>query len=271
MTTPATLFDSTDVMPADCVTGLHDLLTACADTKLLLGYHYGEWTFGTPELEAAVASCSLSQSELGHVRLLHGILKSHWGEDPDALVEGRRAEQFANVTYLDRPLTDWTAFVAMNAVVDLAVTRVLFATREGTFVPFRLNVDKMLDEERYHLHHGRGWLRTLSQGEPEACGRLVDETVKALVAVRTWLGPADDAGDRALVTAGIKGETNAQVFESVHTMIRQLAESCGLTLPDLPAADFTGWDAASRRIGTRLDEDILYHLRGSKNAIFKLN
>ncbi len=271
MTTPAVLFDSTAMLPAECVTGLHDLLTACADTKLLLGYHYGEWTFGTPELEAAVASCSLSQSELGHVRLLHGILKSHWNEDPDALVEQRPAEAFANVAYLDRPLADWTAFVAMNAVVDLAVTRLLFATREGAFVPFRLNVDKMLDEERYHLHHGRGWLRTLSQGDPDVCGRLVEETVKALVAVRTWLGPAGEAGDEALVAAGIKGETNTQVFDSVHGITRGLAESCGLSLPDLPAADFGGWDAASRRVGTRLDEDILYHLRGSKNAIFKLN
>ena len=27
---------------------LHRLLRAIADTKLLLGYHYGEWTFGTP-------------------------------------------------------------------------------------------------------------------------------------------------------------------------------------------------------------------------------
>ena len=56
------VFDSAQELSETSREGLRCLLTACADTKLLLGFHYGEWTFGTPELEAAVASCSLAQA-----------------------------------------------------------------------------------------------------------------------------------------------------------------------------------------------------------------
>ena len=33
---------------------LRSTLVALSDTKLLLGYHYGEWTFGPPAIEAGI-------------------------------------------------------------------------------------------------------------------------------------------------------------------------------------------------------------------------
>lgn len=270
MTTPATIFDSITDMPPACGEAAHHVITACADTKLLLGYHYGAWTFGTPALEAAVASCSLSQGELGHVRLLHSLLKSQWNDDPEAMVDDRPGGAFANVSFLDRALSDWPAFVAMNAVVDVAVTHVLHSMRDGAFGPLQLCVDKILDEERYHAHHGRGWFRTLA-GDADARARLSAETVRALNAVALWFGPGDDAGDRAMVAAGVKHESAAATFASLSDEVGHLAEECDLTLAKLSKPDFTGWNPATRRTDGGVDDDILYHLRGSKNEIFKLN
>ena len=46
MTTGVTqAFETGADVPEVCRAPLRDLLVACADTKLLLGYHYGEWTF----------------------------------------------------------------------------------------------------------------------------------------------------------------------------------------------------------------------------------
>ena len=55
-----------ELIPEEARDGTRAALLACADTKLLLGYHYGEWTFGAPALEAAIAACSMGQDELGH-------------------------------------------------------------------------------------------------------------------------------------------------------------------------------------------------------------
>jgi phenylacetate-CoA oxygenase PaaI subunit len=265
-------YDSLDAMPAPAADGLYNLLWALADTKLLLGYHYGEWTFGAPALEAAVANCSLSQSELGHVRLLHALLKKHWDDDPEALVEERPPEGFANVAYLDAPVTDWPAFVALNAVVDLAATRVLAAFEGSAFKPLRMSVGKMLDEERHHAHHGRGWFRTLGCAGDDDARRLGAATGRALAAVAVWLGPADDPGSGALLAAGIIDQSPFDLFAAVANDVGRLAGEAGVAMPGPTPAGFQRWDPRTRRsAGSRGPaEDIVFHLRGGANALFKL-
>jgi 1,2-phenylacetyl-CoA epoxidase catalytic subunit len=265
-------FESLDGMPETAAGGLHSLLWALADTKLLLGYHYGEWTFGTPALEAAVASCSLSQSELGHVRLLHALLKKHWGEDPEALVEQRAPEAFANIGFLDAPIPGWPGFVAMNAVVDLAATRVLAALEGSSFKPLRMSVGKMLDEERHHAHHGRGWFRTVGRLGGDDAERLRTAAGHALASVAVWLGPGDDSGGRALLEAGIVSQSALDVLTALAGDVRQLADEAGIPVPSPTPTVFKGWDPRTRRIkGSQGPaEDIVFHLRGGANALFKL-
>jgi 1,2-phenylacetyl-CoA epoxidase catalytic subunit len=266
---PSAVSPPETALPPECREPLRDLLIACADTKLLMGYHYGEWTFGSPTLEAAVAHCSLAQGELGHARLLHGILKAHFDVDPDQLVEVRPADQFASNSYLDQPLPNWPAVVAMTVVVDLAVTRVIHVLRQSTFAPLRGCAAKLLDEERHHIHHGQGWLRTLA-ADPDGRHSLVEPLTKALMATLEWLGPPDIAGDRALVAAGVKTETDYEVGQALLQDVAAVA-----TAADLPAAPGAGlswksWTTARRRAhaGGPSDE-VLYHLRGTKNAVFK--
>jgi ring-1,2-phenylacetyl-CoA epoxidase subunit PaaC len=258
-------------MSDQCASGLRHALIACADTKLLLAYHYGEWTFGPPELEAAVACCSLSQTELGHVRLLHGILKKHFGEDPAALIEERVADDFANIGFLDSEIPDWAALVAANYVVDLAVTRVIHAMQGSSFKPVRMSVEKMLEEERYHVHHGQGWFRALASRGGDAKATIGRQLEAALASAIVWFGPPGSPEDLALVEAGVKSKTNDAIRDDLVADIEQTAGELAISL-DLATPDLVGWTAANRRAGDGgPDEDILYHLRGSKNEIFKLN
>lgn len=263
-------FTSIDQLGEECARGMRHLLLAAADTKLLLGYHYGEWTFGTPRLEAAVASCSLAQAELGHVRLLHAVLSQHWGDDSDALVNERAPQEYANVRFLDRAVPDWAGFVAVNFVVDLAVTRLLHACRDSAFQPICVNVEKILDEERYHLHHGRGWFRTLA-ADDETRPALVDRTAAALRAVAEWCGPADEPEDRALVDAGVKAMDNAALYAAIRRDVDELAAAAGIALDVATVETFEGWTPENRRVdGGGPDDDILFHLRGNKNVAFRL-
>ncbi len=268
--TTATTFETAADLSADVRDAVRRLILACADTKLLLGYHYGEWTFGTPALEAAVANCSIAQSELGHVRLLHGILKANWDDDAEALVEGRRAEEFASVRYLDRDLADWPAVVAMNFVVDLAVTRVIHALRDSAFLPLRACAEKLLQEERYHIHHGQGWFRTLAGGTPQQRDGVVAAVERALADAVEWLGPDGAPDDAALVRDGIKASADAELGRALIEDVSRAAASQGITLRPVAAPAPAEWDPGRRRSDTSApSEEVLYHLRGTKNEMFK--
>lgn len=282
MTEEHPIFESTDDMPDACKPALRNLLLACADTKLLLGYHYGEWTFGPPEIEAAVACCSLCQSELGHVRLLHGILHSHYGDDPDELVERREAAEFANIAFLNHEMSNWAEFVAANYLVDLAVTTMLHAMKDSAFKPLHMSLAKMLDEERYHVHHGQGWFRTLAQKSDQTKAAIEQSAQKALAHVLEWFGPEEEAEDRALVAAGIKSAPNEEVVQNYLNGFGSLCKSLSLSTPLRQSSDgrwrlerdiqWNGWNPRTRRLqASGPDDEILYHLKGSKNKVFKLN
>jgi ring-1,2-phenylacetyl-CoA epoxidase subunit PaaA len=260
-----------EALEASCRTALRNLLSAIADTKLLLGYHYGEWTFGTPVLEASIANCSLSQTELGHVRLLHGILKTHFGEDPEELMESRSAGEIAGVEFLDRDLPDWAAVVATTLVIDGALSLVLHSMRESAFLPVRNVVDKMLEEERYHAHHGRGWFRALGQRDAATRNTLKERVEAAFRSAEIWWGPKEEEEDASLVRSGIKSATNAELAARLRNDVFELAEACGVELRLESVLRLDGWHPSTRRSGgSAVAEEILYHMRGSKNAIFKL-
>ena len=276
------VFDSTEGMTSECKSALRNLLLACADTKLLLGYHYGEWTFGPPELEAAVACCSLCQTELGHVRLLHAILNTHYGEGPDEIIESRKPGDFANISYLDEEIQDWPQFVAANYIVDLALTYLLYSMKGSSFKPVHMSLEKMLQEEAYHIHHGQGWFRTLANRSEETKAAMEKSGRAALRAVAEWFGPPNSEHDKVLVEAKIKKERDSVIFQSFLEELGKLAESLhlnlGLSNPNgqtwkfEDAIDWSGWNPATRRLGqTGPNEQILYHLRGSKNKVFRLN
>ncbi len=258
-------------LEAGCRTALRNLLSAIADTKLLLGYHYGEWTFGAPVLEASIANCSLCQTELGHVRLLHGILKTHFDEDPERLMESRSPWEIAGGEFLDRALPDWAALVAATLVIDGALSLVLDSLRESAFLPVRNVADKMLEEERYHAHHGRGWFRALA-GRDRATRSTLEERVEAAFrCTQIWWGPEGEKEDALLVTAGLKSRSNSELSSQLRSDLEELAEACGVELRLSPVVELNGWNPCTRRIGgSAVSEEILYHMRGSKNQIFKL-
>lgn len=274
--------ESTNEMSPECKDALRNLLIACADTKLLLGYHYGEWTFGPPQLEAAIACCSLCQSELGHVRLLHGILNAHYNDAPDALVENRQPAEFANIAYLDHEIENWADFVAANYLVDLAVTTLFFSMKDSSFKPLHKSLEKMLQEERYHIHHGQGWFRTLAQKNARTKKAITKSAQAALAKIVEWFGPPDEEDDKRLVEAGIKSEHNEVILGSFLNEVGAVAENLDLDLGLTKSKNkgwkldhqikWNGWNPKTRRInGGGPDERILYHLRGSKNKVFKLN
>ncbi len=272
--------DGRELIPEAARPGTRAALLACADTKLLLGYHYGEWTFGAPALEAAIAACSMGQDELGHARLLHGLLDHFFGLSQDALVEDRSGKEWTNVAILDRGFDSWAGLVAANAMVDLAVTLEIAAYRGSSLGALRRVVDKMLQEERFHDEHGRAWF-TLAAGRDADSKEAVARAARAaLPAVLAFFGPPGSPHDRPLLESGIKTRPDEDVRGDWLSRIARLAETAGFGARsvepggelrgDADAIDWSAWDAERRRVdpGGPSDE-LVGHLSGAKNVEFR--
>ena len=130
----------------------------------------------------------------------------------------------------------------------------------------------MLDEERYHVHHGRGWMRTWAARDEADRNALAAQVGEALHSVTRWLGPENEPEDQALVAAGIKATPNWDIAAAVRSDVEQLAGDLGLPLPPAAAPEFGSWSATTRRANDQgPSEEILAHLRGDRNDMFKLS
>lgn len=259
---------------------LLSLLRACADTKLLLGYHYLEWTFGSPALEAGIAACAMGQDELGHARLLHGVLQQTFGLDPEQLVEQRSPAEFASASFLDKPLARWPSLVAANALVDLSATLVLESFRGSSFGPIARVVDKMLEEERHHHEHGRGWFGLLVRRGGESREAMISAGREALVSVQELIGPPGGETESALLETGVRTRGAAEVRMRLDEQLADLAEFAGLGEEAVrPGGDlwvdpsgivWAEWDPVRRRARSGgPDDELLRHLRGTKNVQYR--
>jgi ring-1,2-phenylacetyl-CoA epoxidase subunit PaaC len=257
-------------LTTDVRTAVRDLTLVLADSKRLLGTRYAGWMLGAPELEGGIALSSMAQDEWGHGRLLYALMKD-FDEDPDALEHAREPAAYCSIEALDTAPDAWPALVAVNALVDGALTVQLEALRASRWLPLRQRVEKMLDEETFHTAHAAAWVRWHARTGEAARHALRAAVADIAPAVLRWFGPDGDRA-RLLVDAGVvdaAGSTLRERFiERLHPLLA-LADAADV-LEASP--DFAGFDEARRRTaGTAPDEETIRRVRGDRNRAFRMD
>ena len=256
---------ATDV-PENLHEPLGSLLLSLADNKRLLGMRYSEWILGAPTLEAGIACSAMAQDEWGHGRILYAMLKD-FGRDPGALEHEREADEYLVVELLDAPPEDWPALLALNALLDTALSVQCAALTESRYTPLQFKMGKLLDEERFHFEHARGWTNRLAE---TGAGRaaLGAAYAAALGPCLRWFGRGEGELWTALAAQGvIDGSPDVQRARWLER-VGPLLEEVGLDVPESDGSglDWSAWTGARRRAGDGgPDAETLARVRGDKN------
>src|SRR5438132_744611 len=197
-----------------------------------------------PSLEADIAAAAMGLDDLGHSRVLYGCLEP-LGADPRSPLRESDPANLSNLAYFDEPWTEWSEFVAANAVLDTAFTAMIEACVGGSVEVLQHRLRKMLMEERYHFLHGRSWLRSGIDTAP--LERAWQEAIE-------WFGPPD--GETAALHSDGKlsmgpAELRARLEEQLETKAPKTA------------IEWKAWDPIRRRSrGGAIDQHTLPMLRG---------
>ena len=228
---------------------LSDLVLSIADNKQMLGLRYAEWATRAPSLEADIAAAAMGLDDLGHSRVLYGCLEP-LGADP------RGPEREANPAslrdpYFDEPWSEWSQFVAANAILDTAFTVMIEACVNGSVEVLHSRLRKMLMEERYHFLHGRSWLKSGIATAP------LEEAWREAIA---WFGPPD--GETAAL------HRDGRLSMGPPELLARLEEQLGRGAPEIEV-DWTGWDQVRRRGRPgEIDQHTFGMLRGLEERRF---
>jgi ring-1,2-phenylacetyl-CoA epoxidase subunit PaaC len=246
-------------LSAETRTALRRQVLTLADSKRILGLRYSDWLLGAPSIETGIAASSMAQDEWGHARLLYAMLKD-FGEDPSAAEHERTPAEYANVSVLDEPFSDWAGFIMAQTIVDGALTIALEGLAEGRYESARARIPKMLGEEEFHRDMGLAWLRSLGRGTEEARARLAAAGSWALPRTLAWLAPADDAYG-SLVEAGLAAPA-ASLLERFEERFSPTLGSIGVDVPEPAAQD---WDPVRGRSAGAPDDEVVSRARGDLN------
>jgi ring-1,2-phenylacetyl-CoA epoxidase subunit PaaC len=249
---------------------VRDLILVLADSKRLLGMRFANWILGAPELEAGIACASMAQDEWGHARLLYALLRE-FGDDVDRLEHGRDASEYRSIVVLDREPQSWPELVAVNVLVDTALTVQLQALADSAYLPLRQRVHKLIDEEAFHTAHGAAWFRRIAGAGAEGALAMRQAVSSVAPGVLQWFGPDSDRSAAAL-EAGIADASGsgmrARFIERVAPLLRIVSAHDGLAVEP----DFSSFDEATRRpAGAVPDERTITQVRGDRNREFLMD
>jgi phenylacetate-CoA oxygenase PaaI subunit len=248
---------------------LAGVLLSLADNKRILGMRYGEWILGAPTLESGIACSAMAQDEWGHGRILYATLKD-LGLDPGHLEHERPAEEYLSSELLDRPVSQWPDLLALNLLFDAALSVQVQALMDSRYEPIHYKTRKLLEEERFHFEHGRGWALRLSE---TGAGReaLAQAFRKALAPSLRWFGRPDAKYGDLLHASGIMLGTPDTLRERWLEQVVPVLAEAGLSELAAEAEsgaelDWSDWNADRRRRGEGgPDAGTLAQIRGDKN------
>jgi phenylacetate-CoA oxygenase PaaI subunit len=227
---------------------------------------YSEWILGAPTLEAGIACSAMAQDEWGHGRILYAMLKD-FDRDPGQLEHERGSDEYLSSELLDTPPDEWPVLLALNALLDTALSVQCQALSESRYTPLHYKMGKLLDEERFHFEHARGWTGRLADTEAGRAA-LAEAYGAALGPCLRWFGRSDGEIWTALYAEGvIDGEPDEQRKRWIER-VGPMLEAVGLERPSPAGADldWSGWDEDRRRTGAGgPDDDTLARVRGDKN------
>jgi ring-1,2-phenylacetyl-CoA epoxidase subunit PaaC len=239
------------------------LLFRLADDELVLAHRYIEWQVKAPTLESDIALANVSQDELGHARLWYQLLQRFEYDEPDLIFE-READDFRHSTLVELPFTqgDWADAIVRSYLYDVAEDVRLHAIEASSVPAIRDRVEKVLQEEDYHLDHAHSWLDRLADVEDgrERLQAAVDRLYPHALTLFEPVGEVETAIDEL----GIRDRSLADMREEWQTRVDGTLGGLGIDVPvgeaDAPATPI-GRDGAHTEHWTQLHEEMVgtYH------------
>ena len=279
MTTKTQGYKTATDLPDELRADLGALLLSLADNKRLLGMRYGEWLLGAPTLEAGIACSAMAQDEWGHGRILYAMLKD-FGFELGRLEHERETTEYHSSEILDDPPGTWQELLALNFLLDSAMSVQCQAMRDSRFEPLHYKMKKLIDEERFHLEHGKGW--TLRMAEAEAGREALRAAYEpAWMACLRWFGSPDGAVGERLSEDGIVDGNPDELRARWLALVGPVVHEAGLGLaePDgdggwasTVSLDWDEWNGERRRVGSGgPNAETLAGVRGDKNRALLLD
>jgi len=212
--------------------GLIELLYKMADDQLIIGHRNSEWTGLGPILEEDIAFSSMAQDKIGQSLALFELLHELGEQDPDTVAFTRNAEQFHCCQLVEAPIGEFNFSIVRQYLFDQAEALRFEMLMASVYEPLAMVSRKFRGEIKYHVMHGKTWIKQLSEGNEESHQRM-QEALNEVWPLALGIFEEGDY-EKEISEVNIFAGEAALKSRWMETVVPFL-ESCGLHIPQADA------------------------------------
>ncbi len=218
-------------MSPEYLKGIRRILTVSADTELVSAPAYLRAAQHAPALNNFGSAMSIIQDELAHAHIGYRLL-GDLGVDTNELIYEREPSAFKYPYAFDLSLDSWHELVLANALYDQAGFVLLSDIHSSsTFGPWKRALAKVDKEEKFHLRHGRTWVKKLA-ADPTEKARLQASVDWMFILALEWFGLPDERKRHGIqLEYGFKGKSNDQLRQDWMEAVVPFMDEVGLEVP----------------------------------------
>ena len=217
--------------PAEFREALEKIVVSHAVNEL-----YGAQAFDEPAIAFAPTpyakwlTCRVAMEEYGH-----HVRFRELGEQMGIPAEKMTPQQKQPLTIFEFPLKTWPEFCVIKLLADLAEILQVEDLVQCSFHPLRNLARMTMPEERFHAQFGKDFCTELCR-TPEGKAAVQDAIDRYFPMLPAFFGRAKSRNNETYRKWGIKQRSNEDMLEDYLRRAKELVESLGLTLPELPKA-----------------------------------
>ncbi len=248
-----------DWMPYDYRRQLIRMIEQHAHSEIIGALPEGTWITRAPGFKRKMALMAKVQDEVGHAQLLYNAAETLGKPREDMindLLNGK--SKYSNV--FNYPAETWADTAVIAWLIDAAAIINQVTNSKGSYAPYCRALERICQEESFHLKYGYDNVVTLATGTPKQREMVQDALNRWWKPIMHFFGPPDVASvhSEILTRWKVKMASNDDMRQQFFNQYVPKIWELGLTVPDseLHKDDVTGkwtygdpdWDEFKRVI-----------------------
>lgn len=222
-----------DWMPAEYRRQLVRMIEQHAHSEIIGALPEGTWITRAPGFKRKMALMAKVQDEVGHAQLLYSAAET-LGKPRERMIDDLISGKSKYSNVFNYPAETWADTAVIAWLIDAAAIINQVANSKGSYAPYCRALERICQEEAFHLKYGYDNVVALVTGTPQQRAMVQEALNRWWRPIMHFFGPPDKMSvhTEKLVKWKVKMATNDDMRQQFFNQYVPKIWELGLTLPD---------------------------------------
>ncbi len=222
-----------DWMPTEYRKQLVRMIEQHAHSEIVGALPEGTWITRAPNFKRKMALIAKVQDEVGHGQLLYGAAET-LGKTREQMLNDLLTGKSKYSNVFNYPANTWADVTVIGFLVDAAAIVNQVNNAKGSYGPYVRALDRINQEESFHLKQGHDAFVSLATGTPTQRQMLQDALDRWWKPIMHFFGPSDKESvhTNKLMRWKVKMASNDEMRQQFLNMYVPKIWELDLTIPD---------------------------------------